>query len=85
MDLQRRPFSRFQVLMSGRPAWALDHKSVPFYFDGLRFWRRTADGRGKVMTSWQAPQFGWVHSPACRCGLCVDGAAAGRQDERPAA
>jgi hypothetical protein len=85
MDVQQRPFSRFQVLSSGRPAWAVDRKRIPFYFDGFRFWRLTQDGGGKVMTSWQAPQYGWVHSPDCACGLCAPHGAAGQREERPAA
>lgn len=85
MDPQRRPYSRFQVLNSGRPAWALGRKRVPFYFDGFRFWRQDPDGRDKVMTSWQAPRFGWVHSATCGCGLCRSGDADARREERPAA
>jgi hypothetical protein len=79
MESQRRPYSRFQVLTSGQRAWARDHKRVRFYFDGFRFWRQTSDGGYKVMTSWQSPRFGWVHSPSCTCGLC---AAAPLTDDR---
>jgi hypothetical protein len=70
MSAHGNPYSRFQVLTEGRPAWALGRKQALYYFDGLRFWRRIATGREVLMTSWQCPCYGWLHLSDCDCPLC---------------
>jgi hypothetical protein len=81
MNADGHPYSRFQVLSQGTPAWALDHKNVPYYFDGFRFWQLADTGRRAPVTSWQCPRHGWVHSPDCVCSLCSPDA---RADSRAA-
>jgi hypothetical protein len=80
MDSDRPYFSRFQVLCAERPAWAQPalRRETLFYFDGLRFWSRSDDG-DRLLPSWRAPRYGWVHDPGCNCRLC-----ASRVEEAPA-
>ena len=68
----RAPYSRFQVLCAERPAWAQPalRGKEQFYFDGRSFWRRPESGRERLLPSWRAPRYGWVHEPGCDCGLC---------------
>jgi hypothetical protein len=71
MSDEARRFSRFQVRCEGRPAWAVDARARPYYFDGLRFWVLGA-GRSRLTIAWQAPSRGWVHGDDCGCSLCAD-------------
>jgi hypothetical protein len=66
-------YSRFQVLCAERPAWAQPalRRETHFYFDGLRFWSRSTDGTNRLMPSWRAPRYGWVHETDCDCRLCA--------------
>jgi hypothetical protein len=68
----RARYSRFQALCAGRPAWArlALRRETGFYFDGLRFWSRSTDG-DRLLPSWRAPRYGWVHAPGCDCRLCA--------------
>jgi hypothetical protein len=70
--IDRSHYSRFQVLCAERPAWAQPafRRETRFYFDGLRFWSRSAGGH-RPLPSWRAPRYGWVHESGCDCGLCA--------------
>ena len=59
----RAAYSRFQVLCAERPAWARPalRSKEHFYFDGRSFWRRPERGRERLLPSWRAPRYGWVH------------------------
>ena len=73
IDVELACYSRFQVLCAERPAWARPRlrNTDSFHFDGRTFWRRWASGREQLLPSWRAPQYGWVHEPACDCDLCL--------------
>ena len=60
------------MLCAERPAWAQPafRRETRFFFDGLRFWSRSADG-DRLLPSWRAPRYGWVHESGCDCGLCA--------------
>lgn len=68
----RTQYSRFQVLCVDRPAWAWPalRREKRYYYDGLRFWTRSTDG-DRLLPSWRAPRYGWVHEPDCDCRLCA--------------
>jgi hypothetical protein len=72
MDTGRAYYSRFQTLCAGRPAWAQPalRRETRFYFDGLRFWSSSENGE-RLLPSWRAPRYGWVHEPGCDCDLCA--------------
>jgi hypothetical protein len=70
MNSQRTHYSRFEVLMEGRPAWAVDDRGSVFYYDGLRFWRPAWRGKNKLTPSWRSPPYGWAHDVDCSCRLC---------------
>ena len=72
MTIDQAHYSRFQVLCAERPAWAQPalRRETRFYFDGLRFWSRSK-GEERLLPSWRAPRYGWVHESGCGCGLCA--------------
>ena len=72
MDIDRAQLSRFQALCAERPAWARPalRRETLYYFDGRQFWSRTADG-DRLLPSWRAPRYGWVHEPECGCRFCT--------------
>jgi hypothetical protein len=72
MDIDRAFYSRFQVLCAERRAWAQPalRRETRYYFDGLRFWSRTTGG-DRLLPSWRAPRYGWVHESSCDCSLCA--------------
>jgi hypothetical protein len=71
-DIGRAHYSRFQVLCAERPAWARPalRRETHYYFDGLRFWARSADGDDRLLPSWRAPRYGWIHESGCDCRFC---------------
>jgi hypothetical protein len=81
MDNAQTQYSRFQVLCVDRPAWAWPalRRETRYYYDGLRFWSRSTDG-DRLLPSWRAPRYGWVHEPGCDCHLCA--ARSGRATEQ---
>jgi hypothetical protein len=72
-DVERVPLSRFQVLCAERPALARPalRRKDQYYFDGRRFWRRRESSRDRMLPSWRAPRYGWLHESGCDCGLCA--------------
>ena len=75
MSAGRASLSRFQVLCAERPAWAqpAPRSRTRFYYDGRRFWCYRGAGAGRLLPSWRAPRYGWVHEPDCECDLCIPG------------
>ena len=71
MATDQAHYSRFQVLCAERPAWAQPalRRKTRFYFDGLRFWSKATNG-DRLLPSWRAPRYGWVHESGCDCGFC---------------
>jgi hypothetical protein len=60
--------SRFQVLTTGEPAWAIDDKGDLYRFDGFFFSRRRRRQVSfAIIPSWQAPRHGWVSPADCGC------------------
>jgi hypothetical protein len=72
IDIHQAHYSRFQVLCAERPAWARPplRRKESFYFDGRSFWQRRESGDERLLPSWRAPRYGWVHESGCDCGLC---------------
>lgn len=66
-------YSRFQVLCAERPAWAQPalRRRTRFYYDGMRFWCHGEAGEDRLLPSWRAPRYGWVHQSGCDCRLCI--------------
>ena len=72
MDAHAESYSRYQVICTACEAWT-DSDAIGnagYFYDGISFWRREANGKQRVVPSWRAPGHGWRHSAGCACELC---------------
>jgi hypothetical protein len=72
MDTDREAYSRYQVICAECEAWTEGGgvQGAGYFYDGITFWRREANGKQRVVPSWRAPGNGWRHDAGCACELC---------------
>jgi hypothetical protein len=72
MNVDRNVYSRYQVICAECEAWTEGDgaRTATYFYDGISFWRRDPNGKGRVVPSWRTPGHGWKHSADCPCELC---------------
>jgi len=73
MTPDRQWYSRYQILCAEREAWndGDDATDEVYFYDGISFWRRTGNGKRRLLPSWRTPTHGWRHDDGCDCDLCA--------------